>query len=210
MNSFDNNLKRLRISRNMKQEELAERMNVTRQTISGWETGRRQPDLDTLKQLAEVLDADIHELIYGDKPGEYPKYQKRYITQTVTFGGTVVILLLFRLLFLPYFKKLCATYYWGTSLFICYEVLPLVGAFSVGALIPSLIQLFVPIHVEKKKAGRLVLGGVMALFPALLFWMGAFPLHTWILYTVGHACITYILPFISGICVMLGVTGEHV
>ena len=210
MNSFDNNLKRLRISRNLKQEELAEQMNVTRQTISGWETGRRQPDLDTLKQLAEVLDADIHELIYGDKPGEYPKYQKRYITQTATFGATFMILLLFRLLFLPYFKILCATYYWGTALFICYEVLPSVGAFSFGAVIPSLVQLFVPVHVEKKKAGWLVLGGVMALFPALLFRMGAFTLPTWILYTIGHACITYILPFTSGICVMLGVTAEHV
>ena len=34
-------------------EELAEKLNVTRQTVSGWETGRRQPDLDTLKELAD-------------------------------------------------------------------------------------------------------------------------------------------------------------
>lgn len=210
MNAFDKNLKRLRVSRNMKQEELAEQMNVTRQTVSGWETGRRQPDLDTLKKLAVVLDADIHEFIYGEKPGEYRKYQKRFLAQTIIFGGTVVMLILFRLLIFPYFKVLCATYYWGTALFVCYEVLPVVGAFSFGALLPSLVRLFVPVAIEKKKAGWLVLGGVMGLSPALLFRMGVYSLPTWILLTVGHACMIYILPFISGVCVMLGVTGEHV
>ena len=56
MNTFPNNLKRLRKASGLKQEELAERLNVTRQTVSGWETGRRQPDLDTLKLLAETLE----------------------------------------------------------------------------------------------------------------------------------------------------------
>ena len=52
MNTFEKNLKRLRSQRNLKQEDLAEQLSVTRQTVSGWETGRRQPDLDTLKKLA--------------------------------------------------------------------------------------------------------------------------------------------------------------
>ena len=42
MNTFDKNLKRLRIQRNLKQEELAEKLHVTRQTVSGWETGVSQ------------------------------------------------------------------------------------------------------------------------------------------------------------------------
>ena len=67
MNAFDKNLRRLRIRRNLKQEDLAELVHVTRQTVSGWETGRRQPDLQMLQKLAEALDADVHELIYGTK-----------------------------------------------------------------------------------------------------------------------------------------------
>lgn len=51
MNSFDENLKRLRILQNMSQEDLAMRMNITHQTVSGWEPGRSQPDLDTIKNL---------------------------------------------------------------------------------------------------------------------------------------------------------------
>ena len=55
MNAFDKNLKRLRKERNLKQEDLAQRLHVTRQTVSGWETGRRQPDLDTLKELVDHM-----------------------------------------------------------------------------------------------------------------------------------------------------------
>ena len=65
MIAFGNNLKLLRIKRNMKPEDLAQRMHVTRQTGSGRETARNQPDLDALKKLAEDLDVDSLELIYG-------------------------------------------------------------------------------------------------------------------------------------------------
>lgn len=118
MSSFESNLKRLRTRQGLKQEELAQKMSVTRQTVSGWETGRRQPDLETLKKLAKVLDVDIHELIYGNKPGEYPQFQKKYVIQTAVLGSIVAIILLFRLLIWPYFKVLCSTKHWGLALMI--------------------------------------------------------------------------------------------
>lgn len=209
MDGFHNHLKQLRLRRGMKQEELAERMQVTRQTISGWETGRRQPDLDTLKKLAEVLDADIHELIYGHKPGEYLKYQKKYVIRTALLGGIVTVLLLFWLLVWPSFKVLCATYYWGTPLLICHELLPFLGAFAAGGLIPSALQLFVPIHLEKRTSAWCRIGAIAALLPFILFWLGILPLGRWILHRVVYAVLTYILPFVSGICLMLGATSEH-
>lgn len=208
MDAFHNNLKRLRICRGMKQEELAERMQVTRQTVSGWETGRRQPDLDTLKMLAEVLDADIHELIYGQKPGEYPKYQRKYVIRTGVLGGILVLLLLFWLLVWPGFKVLCATYHWGTPLLICHEVLPFVGCLAVGGLIPSALQLFVPIQLEKRMARWCCIVGIAALLPFILFWLGILPLGRWILHRVVYAALTYILPFVSGICLLCGISGE--
>ena len=208
MDVFHNNLKRLRHRRGMKQEELAERMRVTRQTVSGWETGRRQPDLDTLKKLAEVLNVDIHELIYGNKPGEYSKYQKKYVIRTALLGGIVTVLLLFWLLIWPRFKVLCATKHWGTPLLICHEVLPFVGCFAAGGLIPSVLQLFVPIHLEKRMARWCCIGGIAALLPFILFWLGILPLGRLILYRIVHAALTYILPFVSGICLFCGISGE--
>ena len=43
----------------MTQEELAEQLNVARQTISKWETGETIPDIDSLKKLAVLLDFSI-------------------------------------------------------------------------------------------------------------------------------------------------------
>ena len=76
--SVAGNIKRLRIQNNMTQEELAEKMFVSRQTVSSWETGRNQPDVDTLKALASVYGTDVNELIYGVPKGAYPRYQKKY------------------------------------------------------------------------------------------------------------------------------------
>ena len=43
----------------MTQEQLAEQLNVARQTISKWETGETIPDIDSLKKLAVLLDFSI-------------------------------------------------------------------------------------------------------------------------------------------------------
>ena len=58
-------IKRLRVQNNMTQEALAVQLNVTRQTVSGWETNRTQPDIETLMRIAEVFSVEIEELIYG-------------------------------------------------------------------------------------------------------------------------------------------------
>lgn len=204
MNSFDKNLKRLRNQRNLKQEDLAERINVTRQTISGWETGRRQPDLDTLKKLAEVLDVDVHELIYGNKPGAYPKFQRKYVICTKVFGGIMVILLLFRLLILPYLQIMINTFHWGPLLTICYDFLPQVGSFAFGSLFPGVIQLFMPVRMKKRSRLWCLVGGLTAILPVILFWLEVRPWSRWILSKIGNAMLTFILPAISGTSAMFG------
>ena len=67
MNKIANNIKKYRQKQKMTQDELAEKLNVTRQAVSNWETGKTQPDIDTLAQIAEVFDISIEELIYEEK-----------------------------------------------------------------------------------------------------------------------------------------------
>lgn len=57
----------LRKEKNMKQEELAERLGVTAKTISRWETGKYMPDLSLFTKIADELDIKINELIQGER-----------------------------------------------------------------------------------------------------------------------------------------------
>ena len=48
-------LQQLRKERGLTQEQLAERLNVARRTVSRWETGSNMPDLDILIELSDFL-----------------------------------------------------------------------------------------------------------------------------------------------------------
>lgn len=56
------NIHELRKKKKLSQEQIAEKINVTRQTVSNWETGQTVPDLYQAKELAKVLEISIDEL----------------------------------------------------------------------------------------------------------------------------------------------------
>ena len=56
-------LKSLREKHGLTQEQLAEKVMVTRQAVSRWETGETQPGTDTLKLLSKVLDVSVNTLL---------------------------------------------------------------------------------------------------------------------------------------------------
>ena len=58
-----NILKNLREKRHLTQEQLAERVMVTRQAVSRWETGETQPNTETLKLLSREFDVSINTLL---------------------------------------------------------------------------------------------------------------------------------------------------
>ncbi len=68
-----------RNSINMSQEKLAEKIGVTRQTVSKWETNQSTPDFDKIEPLCEVFGITTEELIKGEKP----KTNKRNTYKTV-------------------------------------------------------------------------------------------------------------------------------
>ena len=64
MSDFAKNIKRRRPELGLSQEQLAEKLAVTRQTVSNWERSVSFPDLPALERIAEALDTDPAELIY--------------------------------------------------------------------------------------------------------------------------------------------------
>lgn len=55
MNNFRNILKELREDKKLSQIQFAKEFNVSQTTVSGWETGYREPDYDTLIALAKYF-----------------------------------------------------------------------------------------------------------------------------------------------------------
>ena len=65
MNMVSDSIKKLRKEKKMTQDELAAKLNVTRQAVSNWEMGKTQPDVETLTQLAEIFGVSVERIIYG-------------------------------------------------------------------------------------------------------------------------------------------------
>ena len=63
---FNEKLVELRKSRGLTQEELAEKLYVTRSAVSKWESGRGYPNLDSLKGIAGLFSVTVDELLSAD------------------------------------------------------------------------------------------------------------------------------------------------
>ena len=63
MTKFNERIYALRKANNFTQEEIAQELKVSRQTISNWETGTAQPTIDKVIELANVFDVSMDELI---------------------------------------------------------------------------------------------------------------------------------------------------
>ena len=57
----------LRKAKNLTQDEVAEKLNVTRQTVSKWETNQSTPDFDKILPLCELYGISTEELLKGEK-----------------------------------------------------------------------------------------------------------------------------------------------
>jgi len=65
--NFKENLKKLRKEKNISQEQLAEKLNISRQAISKWESGKAYPDIDNLILLRDIFNVSLDELIVNEK-----------------------------------------------------------------------------------------------------------------------------------------------
>jgi transcriptional regulator with XRE-family HTH domain len=71
---FNNRLYQLRKQKGLSQEELASRLNVSRQTVSKWEVGDSTPDMEKLMAMSELFDVSLDQLVLGKEApqGEIP------------------------------------------------------------------------------------------------------------------------------------------
>ena len=65
---FNNKLYELRKQKGLSQEELANRLNVSRQTISKWEVGDTTPDMEKLAAISDLFGISLDELVLDKAP----------------------------------------------------------------------------------------------------------------------------------------------
>ena len=87
----------LRKKNNLSQEMLAEKLNVTRQTISNWELGETVPDLRQAGELSRIFDVSLDEMINNSKQhiglNQNSNNSGKYLKILKIIGVTILIVL---------------------------------------------------------------------------------------------------------------------
>ncbi len=160
---------------NMSQDELAQKMDISRQAISKWETGNSYPDIEKILKLSEIFQLSLDELVKGDK-----NFQENLIKEGkthmsgLTISGYVLIALGI------------ITCIWGGGQY----PVNLMGKDFMSFLVGGLFLITIGIAVIRNVPSWLILGA--------LFVTGA----TTIVYMIGLKMEIYAL--LSGIVVILG------
>ncbi len=81
-------LKQLRNETGLTQESLAERLGVSRRTVSRWETGTNMPDFDLLIEMSDLYNVDLREILDGERRGEHmDEEMKETVLQVAQYGN---------------------------------------------------------------------------------------------------------------------------
>lgn len=78
---FADRLKEIRTEKGITQVQLAETMGVSKGTVAMWETGKREPNFETLNQLSEIFDKRIDYILGYSNDASSPKMTEEDIDQ---------------------------------------------------------------------------------------------------------------------------------
>lgn len=89
-----NKIKYYRGEKEFSQEELAERVYVSRQTISNWENNKSYPDINSIVLLSEVFEISIDNLIKGDVEQMKKEINSEEVKKLNLYSSIMLILML--------------------------------------------------------------------------------------------------------------------
>lgn len=148
MRDIGKNIRDLRLQAGLNQDQLAERLYVTRQTISNYENGRTRPDVEQILRIAEIFDTDANTVLYGLP---VPDGHKRAYLRTAVGGGiTLALWAAYCCLLVPLAKDAQAFRYDPTySMLLGCAVKPLLLLLT-GWVLSLLLRLFVVVKLPQK------------------------------------------------------------
>lgn len=212
MSSINKNIKKLRKERGMSQDDLAARVYVTRQTISNWEIGKSNPALSDIERLAQALDCEVTEILYGVKDGSYKKFQPRYLLLAAVCAAVLAACGILQATVYPRLAEQVYVNFQTTgSTHYILTILP-ISSLSCAVLLLAVLSWFADIRIKWKKRWIVLSAAVLLLllsFSLLLAHSilcrypnpkGAFTL----IYISYRYLFLMVAPFLSGIAFFIG------
>ena len=208
------NIRKWREQRGLTQDALAEKLHVTRQAVSNWETEKNQPDLEMLEAAARALDVELEDLL-REQRGGYPQFQKKAVVWVIALCAVTLLLLADRVFIVPRLVELKEKYYNGWWYWLNgFAVLPLLRI-APGMLAPAVISLWRDVQPEGWLKTALRVLPFLLLIPAVLamLWLFSVGLPFSSRFAaalladrsgIWQALVWRVLPFLAGICMFLG------
>lgn len=152
MTNVGENIKKMRKKLKITQDELSEKLNVTRQAVSNWENGKTEPDIETLTKMAQIFDISIDELVDGIPKGiKELRGKKSHLYIGIAFTLFYIFSSLTMILIEKMFQDYVTfTYDFFYSAFYVFVWKPLT-VISAGIGIPALISYISGLYIENKK-----------------------------------------------------------
>ena len=107
---LENKIKYYRGEKEFSQEELAERVYVSRQTISNWENNKSYPDINSIVLLSEIFEISIDNLIKGDVEQMKKEINTEDVKKLNLYSSIMLILMLVATILLMLMLKFIGLY----------------------------------------------------------------------------------------------------
>lgn len=161
--SIGKNIKKRRLELNMSQDELAEKLFVTRQTISNYEIGKSNATIETLQELSVILDCELEELVYGKKKEDKQIDKKKLYQYIFVLVGLLFFNILI-VLFEPKLKEWQSLNYRNSAILLSKDLFLVPMIFCIyGYIFGSIAKLYrmnIPQTLTKNKILHYVLCGI--------------------------------------------------
>ena len=175
----------LRKKKNMSQEELAQVLNVSRQTISKWETGESNPDFDKIVPLCNFFEISTDEFLRGSNPILEEKIESvSKKNKALTFSMCIVI-----------FIVMCILDVVFESMGVHDSIIAIISLASMGSIAVILVYYFLskPFEEINKKESKNrkrnnLINSIINLIIILVYLINSFIAgweYTWIILIAG-------------------------
>lgn len=189
MTSVGENIKNIRKKIGITQEELAEKLSVTRQAVSNWENGKTEPDIETLTKIAQIFDIGIDELVDGiPKDIKELRGKKSHLYVGIIFTAIYIISSLLMIIFEDPINDYYGRTYDAVISALCVLIWKPLTIVSGGIGISALVSYITGYYIKNKKVRTVLtaIGTVIFLFTTGFFIVEFLGIHVFRWLSVIH------------------------